>query len=335
MGGEVSVIDKTRPLVSVVSPFYNPEPYFRQCVESVLAQTYTHFEYVLIDNMSTDGGAAAADEFARRDPRVRVVHNTKFLTQQQNHNEAMRHVSPDAKYVKVLQADDWLFPTCLEQMVALAEANPSVGLVSAYTLLERSVYLDGLPHPSACVPGRDICRRFLLEGLNVFGSPTASLIRADIVRSREPFYDEDSPIEDLEICFEILKNSDFGFVNQVLTFTRRDNISAMTVLKPFGMPILSHPMILEKFGAHYLTPEEIARRSREVYRDEYRTLAHGVLRRFPTAFWDLHRKCLGLVGRTIDKPRVAWTVLVLLLERLLNPQATLARLWRKTKAKAR
>ena len=132
-------MNASQPLVSVVTPFYNPAPYFAQCIESVLAQTYTNFEYVLLDNHSTDGSADLAREYARRDARVKVVRNETFLTMTQNHNAVLRLMSPESRYCKVLQADDWLFPSCIAEMVRVAEAQPSIGVVSAYTLLERSV----------------------------------------------------------------------------------------------------------------------------------------------------------------------------------------------------
>jgi glycosyltransferase involved in cell wall biosynthesis len=310
------------PLVSVVTPFYNPAPYFVQCIESVLAQDYPEFEYILLDNHSTDGSFDLAQSYASKDSRVRVLRNATRLGATQNHNEVLRQISPRSKYVKVLQADDWLFPSCLKEMVRVAEANPTIGVVGAYTLLERSVYLTGLPHPSEHVSGRAINRRLLLEGLNVLGSPTATLIRADLVRARPAFYNELSPIDDLEVCVELLMNTDFGFVNQVLSFTRRDNPSAMTTLKPFGLGILSNAMVVSKYGKELLTPEELAQRTKEVLRDEYRVLAEGLLKRRPKAFWDLHRNCLALVGHKISKPRIAWHVLEWLCDRIFNPLAT-------------
>ena len=60
-----------QPLVSVVTPFYNTADYLRECIESVLAQTYTRFEYILVDNQSTDGSAEIAAEYSKRDSRIR------------------------------------------------------------------------------------------------------------------------------------------------------------------------------------------------------------------------------------------------------------------------
>ena len=57
----------------------------------------------------------------------------------------MTEISPDADYVKVVHADDLLFPECLERMVALADRHPNIGLVGAYRLNGTEVDLDALP----------------------------------------------------------------------------------------------------------------------------------------------------------------------------------------------
>ncbi len=94
-----------KPFVSVVTPFYNTAGYLRECIESVLSQTYTNFEYLLVDNQSTDGSASIAAEYAAKDERVRVIRNPKFVGQVPNYNGALRHVDSTARYVKVVQAD--------------------------------------------------------------------------------------------------------------------------------------------------------------------------------------------------------------------------------------
>ncbi|HEY7681550.1 MAG TPA: glycosyltransferase family A protein, partial [Gemmatimonadales bacterium] len=101
------------PLVSVVTPFYNAEPYLAECIESILGQNYRNFEHVLVNNCSTDRSAEKAQAYAERDARIRLVHNTTFLTQVQNLNHAVAQISPDSVYCKIVLADDFLFPTCL------------------------------------------------------------------------------------------------------------------------------------------------------------------------------------------------------------------------------
>ena len=162
-----------QPLVSIVTPVYNTEKYLAQCIESVLAQTYANWEYVIVNNCSTDRSADIAQHYARQDSRIRICHNEQFLTQLQNCNHAFRQISPESKYCKAVHADDWLFPECVSRMVEVAEANPSVGIVGSYRLEETRVDLDGLPFPNIVVSGRDICRLTLLGKLYVFGSPTS------------------------------------------------------------------------------------------------------------------------------------------------------------------
>src|SRR6185295_12267136 len=101
-----------------------------------------------------------------------------------NHERAYRRMSPDSRYVKVVHADDWIFPECLEKMSALADAHPSVTVVSAYRLEQEYVTLDGLPYPSTVVPGRDVCRLSLLGRVYVFGTPTSILVPSAIIRAR-------------------------------------------------------------------------------------------------------------------------------------------------------
>ncbi len=314
------------PTVSVVTPFYNTEAYLAACIESVLRQTYRDFEYVLVDNRSTDGSGAIAERYAAADPRIRLVRNVEHLAQIPNYNHALRQIAPGSRYCKLVQADDWVFPRCLEEMVAVADAHSSVGLVGAYTLIERTPYLGGLPYPSACVNGREICRRFLLEGTFVWGSPTATLVRADMVRARAAFYDEADPVEDVSICFDLLKDTDFGFVHQVLTFTRRENDSLMTRLKAYGSLQLAAVMALERHGPALLAPDELRACARRLHREHYDLLGEALLRVRPAAFWEFHRRGLRAVGRRLSRGRVLLHALGRAVRLLLNPLDTITRL---------
>ena len=63
-----------QPKISVIVPVYNAEKWLRRCVDSILAQTYTDFELLLVDDGSTDGSGAICDEYTAKDSRVRVFH---------------------------------------------------------------------------------------------------------------------------------------------------------------------------------------------------------------------------------------------------------------------
>src|ERR1700733_10618112 len=164
-----------QPLVSVVTPVYNEERHLAECIESILNQTYSNWEYTIVDNGSTDGTFEIAQRYAAKDRRIRVHRNERTVEVIPNHNIALRLISPESKYCKVVFGDDWIFPNCLEEMVGLAEAHPSVGIVGAYALEGEKIAWAGLPYPSHVVSGREICRRHLLDDLYVFGSANAVL----------------------------------------------------------------------------------------------------------------------------------------------------------------
>jgi glycosyltransferase involved in cell wall biosynthesis len=317
----------TSPRVSVVTPVYNGEAHLRECVESVLAQTYGNWDYTIVNNCSTDGTLAIAREYAARDPRIRVHDNDAFVRVIANHNVAFRQVSPESKYCKVVAADDSLFPDCLEKMVRLAEENPSVAIVGAYCLEGRKVVHDEVvPHHQTVVPGRDACRWRLLGGKYIFGAPTAVLFRSEDVRSREAFYNESNLAADSEVNFELLEHRDFGFVHQVLTYRswREESLTSFSVRVNTYMPTRLYELV--KYGPRYLTAEEQERRLRESLGRYYRYLASQLYQRKGAEFWSFHRAKLAEVGHPWSRLRMARAVVAYHLDLLLNPLATFRRL---------
>lgn len=302
------------PLVSVVTPVYNTEKYLAECIESVLRQTYRNFEFIIVDNQSKDRSLEIARQYAERDDRIRIVENEAFLGQMANWNRSMRLVSTESEYCKVVHADDWLFPECLEEMVACALSQPTVGLVGAYRLDETLVNLDGLPYPSHHTPGREIGRRHLLGDLFVFGAPTSLLIRSDLVRNRDPFYDEGNPHADIDACLAVLRESDFGFVHQVLTFTRRHNESATSRLVRLKTNRLARLKALEDHGPFFLSRDEIGRRRAEAYGAYYRFLAQQLLEGRGREFWAYHRQGLEEIGQPLSYGRLAFALAAELLD---------------------
>ncbi len=209
------------PIVSIVTPVYNGGEYLTECIESVLSQTCRDWEYVIMDNCSDDRTREVAEQFAAADERIRYERQAEFVDMVANHNRAFRAISPESRYCKVVQADDWLYSECLERMLDLAESSPNVGVVGAYRLAGDTVDLVGVPYWKSVVPGTEILRQSLLGGPYVTGSPTSVLLRSELIREREPFYDPSFRHADTEAAYWALTRSDFGVVHQVLTFSRQ------------------------------------------------------------------------------------------------------------------
>jgi glycosyltransferase involved in cell wall biosynthesis len=294
-----SIPEGRSPLVSVVTPFFNTAAYLEECIQSVIGQTYENWEYILLNNCSTDGSAEIAERYALQYPaKIRVVRNATCLPQVQNYNTALRLISPQSDYCKMVQADDWLFPECLRRMVEVAEAQEAVGVVAAYELEGDEVRLDGLPYPSGEVSGRDAARLYFLRNKYLFGTPTSILMRSNIVRSRDPFYDESyAPFEDGHACFELMEEWNFGFVHEVLTFSRRENASILSAVRDFGLEQFLRFSLLVAHGRRFLNANEYLRCLRQAEREYFLFLAAHVFA-WPSKhrdFWKFHRKGLASV----------------------------------------
>jgi glycosyltransferase involved in cell wall biosynthesis len=270
------------PLVSVVTPVLNGERYLAECIESVLEQTFADWEYLVVDNQSSDDTASIVERYQREDPRIRLHTSDVFRPVIANWNFALRQMSSQSSYCKVVHADDVLMPRCLERMVGLAEEHPSVAIVGALRFAGNEIDLDGvIPEGTAVVPGDVICRHTLLGGRYVFGSPTSLLLRSSEVRERDAFYNEAHLHADTEACYEVLRTKDFGFVHEVLTYTRRHGASITSESSRRGTWLADHLAMLTKYGPLYLADDELDRRLGEMIRRYNRLLTRSTVRGRP------------------------------------------------------
>jgi hypothetical protein len=220
-----------------------------------------------------------------------------------------------------VSADDVLFPECLERMLGVATEHPSVGLVGAYQLQGERVGLGGLPYASPVTPGHHIGRASLLGALAVFGNPTAHMLRADLVRQREPFYDESMLHADEAACYEILQTTDFGFVHQVLTYARLHEASiTFSRARRLNTYLLDHLKMLVRYGRVYLRSEEFDLVVQERLEAYYRFLVRALLSPDRAEIWRYHTEGLRRLGFPVHHRRLAGAFLRDLRDALLPHQ---------------
>lgn len=332
-----AVAAQVQPLVSVVTPVYNGAAFIAECIESVLRQTHGRFEYLIVNNASTDGTLEIAREYAARDPRISVRHHAELVGVIENHNRAFAAISPESRYCKVVSADDWVFPECVEKMVALAEANPSVGIVGSYQLSgggtdwrDWKVLNGQIAYPSTVVPGRDLCRAQLLGGPKVFGAPTALLYRADLVRRPDGFYPNVTAEADWSACYRALHDVDFGFVHQVLSCDRVHNVRQTATSAALNAYLASGIGDLLTYGTLYLSEEEVRGRLRVMLADYYRVLGRSALKLRGGDYWRYHKKRLAELGLPLSYTRLGWSVGAALTDLLLNPKASIQKLLKRS-----
>lgn len=300
-------------LVSVITPVYNGGAFLQECIQSVVNQTYGNFEYIVVDNKSTDETLTIAENAAASDSRIKVVRCDKHVGIIENWNRSLQSISDDSDYIKFVHADDWLFAECLARMVKLADANDRIGLVSAYRLEEDSVSLDHLPAEAPFVPGADmfvmdgrqVARAILQEKASVLGSPTSILIRSRLVTHGQSFFTDEFLHADKEACLRLLPDCDFGFVKQVLTYTRRHNESVTSLTNSLDTRRQENLMLLQKYGPALLSDAEFTRTEAREFIDYYNFLAGRAGTGSGKAFWDSHRDVLESAGRPFSRWRLA------------------------------
>ncbi len=129
------------PRVSVIVPIYNAEPYLRECVDSILSQTYTDVEVILVDDGSTDGSGTVIDGYAAADSRVRAVHK------ENGGPSSARNAGLEAAscpYVYFPDSDDILDPALLEKAVPGMEAGNEM-VVFGFDMLPPPEKKDRIP----------------------------------------------------------------------------------------------------------------------------------------------------------------------------------------------
>jgi len=318
----------SEPLVSIVTPVYNGEKYLAECIESVLVQTYQNWEYVIVNNCSTDRSLEIVQHYAQKDKRIRIYNNEIFLSALQNQNNALRHISSESAYTKIVHSDDLLFPECLKEMVKLAETNLSVGIVGAYRLNGYSVQSTGLPYKRNVFTGREICRTGLLDNLYVFGSPTSLLIRAEYILNRKYLYNEWNYHADEEACYEVLQSCDFGFVHQVLTYSRFHGEQESSFSRKCNTFILSKISIIKKYGSIYLNNDEYEKSLEAINKKYYKFLGKCVFQFRDREFWQYHKNFLENIKEKISIRKLSTAIFLELADILLNPKNTAERLMR-------
>lgn len=144
-------------MISVIVPVYKVEPYLHKCIDSILAQTYTDFELILIDDGSPDNCGAICDEYARRDARIRVIH------QENGGLSAARNAGIDiakGEYLSFVDSDDMIAKTYLERLVDVLtkeHADISVCGMVNFTDGEEPKLDAGQQYPAEAMTGRDAC----------------------------------------------------------------------------------------------------------------------------------------------------------------------------------
>lgn len=116
-------------LVSVIIPVFNVAPYLPACLDSVISQTYSNIEIVVVDDGSTDQSARIADSYAERDDRVRVIHKVNGGLSDAR-NAGLNVVQGD--FVMLVDGDDWIDPEAVSALLETAQSTEADVVICGY-----------------------------------------------------------------------------------------------------------------------------------------------------------------------------------------------------------
>ena len=119
-----------KPLISVIVPIYNVEKYLPQCIESILRQTYTNLEIILVDDGSPDSCPQICDDYAAKDSRIKVIHQANSGVSAAR-NSGLKIAK--GKYIGFIDGDDYIEPDMYEylyNLITVYEGNISVCTVT-------------------------------------------------------------------------------------------------------------------------------------------------------------------------------------------------------------
>lgn len=191
------------PRVSVLMPVYNAERYLREAIESILAQTFTDFEFIIVDDGSTDGTADILQEYASRDERVQIVSQAnRGLTRSLNTSIRLAR----GELIARMDADDVAIRDRFEQQVRYLEQHPCTTALGGQVLLIDD---EGLPIGPEYLPtDHESLVRRLWNGQYPIAHPTA-MIRASAMRQVNGYSEEFRVSQDFDLWFRI---SEIGFL---------------------------------------------------------------------------------------------------------------------------
>ncbi|MBD3201957.1 MAG: glycosyltransferase [Candidatus Lokiarchaeota archaeon] len=138
-----------KPFVTVFTPNYNREHLISETIESILNQSYTNFEYIIVDDGSTDNSWDIIQEYAQQDNRIKAFRNKKNLKIVKTRNKGFKLSSPKATYFAIIDSDDVAISKRLEIQVKFLEKNPKYGLVGSnkYIIDENSQIIGYRNYP--------------------------------------------------------------------------------------------------------------------------------------------------------------------------------------------
>jgi glycosyltransferase involved in cell wall biosynthesis len=215
------------PKISVCIPVYNCAEYIGNAIESVLSQSFSDFELIIVDNKSTDRTIEVVKTFS--DDRIQVYQNDTNLGMLGNWNRTLELAH--GEYIKILPADDFLYPGCLDlqRKVLDSDFNKTISLVCGRKNIindkGKILFSRGFSRKGGEFKGNDAINRAIRSGGNIIGEPGAVMFRKELIKKSGNFDSEFFYVTDLSFWLKLLLYGNLYFVPDVVCSFRISGVS--------------------------------------------------------------------------------------------------------------
>jgi len=237
-----------QPMISICIPAYNNEGFIKETIESILNQTYKNFELIVVDDKSRDNTVKVVEEI--KDARIKLFKNEKNLGMVGNWNRCLELAN--GEYVKLICADDILYPDCVAKEVKVLEHYPNVNMVVSNTALVNN---DGKKtgefrryFKKGVVKGKEVVKMSLLIQ-NFFGAPVNTMFRKKALEKSGKFDIDFTYILDFDLWIRIAALGDIYILKETLNGfrIRNDSNTGMLINTKQDVYVDEHKRLLEKY----------------------------------------------------------------------------------------
>lgn len=233
------------PQITVLMSVHNGEKYLETAINSILRQTLRDFDFLIIDDASTDASPAILSDFARKDARIQILTNKRNLGLAASLNRGISQIK--TPYIARMDADDIAAPQRLEQQLAYMEQNPSICASGTWiTQFTQDTYLniyEPVTNP------RMVREHTLFNGPQIM-HPTA-IIRTEAIKAIGGYDEAFSCAQDYDLWLRLLKVGELGNIPHVLLFYRIHEQSITK--KRVEQQVINHFIALRRFEIYEQT----------------------------------------------------------------------------------
>lgn len=303
-----------RPLVTALMPVYNGEKYLREAIDSILAQTFTDFEFLIINDGSKDQSEKIIRSY--KDKRIRLINNTKNLGFSATVNRGLDLAK--GKYIARMDCDDLSAPTRLEKQVAFMEKHPDYGVCGTlFALIDENRQINEMG--GVKMLGDEDLKTAMLFG-NVFAHGETMIRKSVLDKYHFRYNPEFTPCEDYDLWARMSEVTKFKTLQEVLYFymVHPHGMSGVQSERLQQQVTRISTRLREKYGLPKITAQRFINifKNGRTYKDHIVTLPHIRLMLYLQLAYQVFLFRLGKIY--LDKKRFDGIFLIVV-SVLINP----------------